>query len=140
MEFVFQKNSPLPAHTQITEQIKVALLLGNLRPGEMLPSIRDLEKELGVSRNIVRKAYMELEELGILRMIQGKGVMVNKNLKYKEDKEFLQNCDKLVETTKKSCLSIGLVFSSFARLLYQKAIEIEQEQAPLSYVDMSSDL
>jgi len=140
MEFIFQKNSPLPAHIQIKEQIKVALLLGNLRPGEMLPSIRDLEKELGISRNIARKAYMELEELGILRMIQGKGVMVNKNLKYKEDREFRQNCEKLVETTKKSCQAQGLIFSSFVRFLYHKAIEMEQEQAPLLYVDMSSEL
>jgi len=140
MEFIFQRNSPLPAHTQIAEQIKVALLLGNLRPGEMLPSIRDLEKELGLSRNIVRKAYMELEELGILRMIQGKGVMVNKNLKYKEDKEFLQNCEKLVEATRKRCQQMGLIFSSFARFLYQRAVEMEQELPPLLYVDMSSEL
>ncbi len=140
MEFIFQRNSPLPAHTQIKEQIKVALLLGNLRPGEMLPSIRDLEKELGMNRNIVRKAYVELEELGILKMIHGKGVMVNKNLKYKEDKEFLQNCENLVETTKRSCQKKGLNFSSFARYLYHKAIEFEKQQAPLLYIDMSSDL
>ncbi len=140
MNFIFQKNSPLLAHTQIKEQIKVALLLGNLRPGEMLPSIRDLEKDLGISRNIVRKAYMDLEELGILKMIQGKGVMVNKNLKYKEDREFRERCEKLVQTTNKNCQSMGLIFSSFAKFLYQKAIEMEQEQAPLLYVDMSSDL
>jgi GntR family transcriptional regulator len=140
MEFIFQKNSALPAHTQIKEQIKVALLLGNLRPGEMLPSIRDLEEELGINRNIVRKAYVELEELGILKLIHGKGVMVNKNLKYKEDKEFLQNCEELVETTKRSCQRKGLNFSSFARYLYHKAIESEKQQAPLLYVDMSSEL
>jgi GntR family transcriptional regulator len=140
MEFIFQKNGPLPAHTQIKEQIKVALLLGNLRPGEMLPSIRDLEKELGINRNIVRKAYVELEELKILKMIQGKGVMVNKNLKYKEDKEFLQNCEELVEATKKSCQRMGLALSSFARYLSHKAIELEEQRAPFLYVDMSSEL
>ena len=140
MEFILQKNCPIPAHTQIKEQIKVALLLGNLRPGEMLPSIRDLEKELGINRNIVRKAYLELEELKILKMIQGKGVMVNKNLKYKEDKDFLQNCEEVVEATRKDCQKRGLAFSSFARYLYHKAIEAEEQHAPFLYVDMSSEL
>jgi hypothetical protein len=73
-------------------------------------------------------------------MIHGKGVMVNRNLKYKEDKEFLQKAEKLVETTRKSCESMGLLFSSFARLLDHKAIEAEEEHAPLLHVDMSSDL
>lgn len=140
MEFVFEKNSPLPPHTQIKEQIKVALLLGNLRPGEILPSIRDLEKELGISRSTVRKAYLELEELGVLKLIQGKGVMVNKNLRYKEDRDFLQNCEKLAQSTRRSCQMKGLIFSSFARYLYQKAIEMEKEQATLLYVDVSSEL
>jgi hypothetical protein len=73
-------------------------------------------------------------------MIQGKGVMVNKNLKYKEDKEFLQNCEELVEATKESCQRMGLALSSFARYLYHKAIETEEQHAPFLYVDMSSDL
>jgi GntR family transcriptional regulator len=140
MEFMIQKNSPLPPLTQIKEQIKIALLLGNLRPGEILPSIRDLERELGISRNIVRKAYLELEELGILKLIHGKGVMVNKNLRYKKDKEFLDNCEQLAKETQKKCQSMGVVFSSFARYLYHKAIEAEQHQSPLIYVDISGEL
>jgi GntR family transcriptional regulator len=136
MEFVFQENSPLTAHTQIKEQIKVALMLGNLRPGEILPSIRDLEKDLGISRSIVRKAYLELEEHGILKLIQGKGVMVNKNLRYREDRQFLDNCEKLVQVTRRSCLAKGFVFSSFAKYLYQKAIEFDKESPPLIYIDV----
>jgi DNA-binding transcriptional regulator YhcF (GntR family) len=56
LDFIYQENSPISANVQIKEQIKIALLLGNLRPGEMLPSIRDLEKELGINRNVIRKA------------------------------------------------------------------------------------
>jgi hypothetical protein len=93
-----------------------------------------------MSRNLVRKAYVELEELGIVKMIQGKGVMVNRNLKYKKDEELLLAAEKLAEATRKKCQSTGLVFSSFARYLYHKAIEVEQEQSPLMFVDISSDL
>lgn len=140
MEFFVQKTSPIPIDKQLIEQIKIGLLLGELRPGEILPSIRDLESELHISRNLVRKAYVELEDAGILRLIHGKGVMVEKHLKYKENKEFLKSCEELVETTRKSCQSRGVVFSSFARFLHHRAVEIEAEEAPLLYVDMSKEL
>jgi DNA-binding transcriptional regulator YhcF (GntR family) len=140
MEFIYQENSHIPAHIQVKEQIKIALLLGNLRPGEMLPSIRDLEKELGINRNVIRKVYQELEELGILKMIQGKGVLVNKHLNYKENRGLLESCEQLVKQTQKGCQSRGLIFSSFARYLYHKAIEGEQRNTPLIYVDMTTEL
>ena len=139
-QFFIQKTSPVPIDKQLIEQIKIGLLLGELRPGEILPSIRDLESELHISRNLVRKAYVELEHAGILRLIHGKGVMVEKHLKYKENKQFLRNCEELVETTRKSCQSRGVVFSSFARFLHHRAIEIEGEETPLLYVDMSKKL
>ena len=137
MEFFIQKTSPIPIYKQLIEQIKIGLLLGELRPGEILPSIRDLETELHISRNLVRKAYVELENAGILRLIHGKGVMVEKHLQYKENKQFLKDYEQLVETTRKGCESRGVIFSSFARFLHHRAIEIEGEKAPLLYVDMS---
>jgi GntR family transcriptional regulator len=56
LKFVIQRDSSIPVHSQIKERIKTALLFGELRPGDVLPSIRDLERELGVSRAIVRRA------------------------------------------------------------------------------------
>src|SRR5687768_8494051 len=71
MDFVFDKHTPVPAHAQIQEQIKLALLLGRLRPGDTLPSIRDVEKQVGISRNLVWKAYLELQASGILNLRHG---------------------------------------------------------------------
>src|SRR5580698_9044387 len=65
MDLSLDKHSPLPPHAQIQEKIKLALLLGRLRPGDTLPSIREVEKETGISRNVVRKAYLELQTLGV---------------------------------------------------------------------------
>ncbi len=140
MVFIYQENSPITANVQIKEQIKIALLLGNLRPGEMLPSIRDLERELGINRNVIRKAYQELEEDGILKMMPGKGVLVSKHLHYKKNGELLESCEQLVRQIQKGCQSKGLLLSPFARYLYHKAIEMEQENAPLIYVDMTAAL
>lgn len=57
---------------QIKERIKIGLALGELRPGATLPSIRDLEQQLGAGRAIIRNAYLDLQESGILDMKHGR--------------------------------------------------------------------
>jgi GntR family transcriptional regulator len=50
-----------------------------LRPGDPLPSIRPLAEELRVNRNTVAKAYTELESLGVIETIAGKGCFLREN-------------------------------------------------------------
>src|SRR6266542_2568442 len=95
MEFVLERHSPLPVYAQLQEQIKIALLLGHLRPGDTLPSIRDVEKQIGISRNIVRKAYLGLQRSGILNMHHGKGVLVQRHLSYDGRGSAVQQCEVL---------------------------------------------
>src|SRR5688572_15282461 len=65
--------SGLPVYLQIVEQIKAAAASGALRDGEPLPSIRPLAEELRINRNTIAKAYAELENLGVIETIPGKG-------------------------------------------------------------------
>jgi len=62
-----------PVYLQIVDQIKAAAASGTLHAGEGLPCIRPLAEELKVNRNTIAKAYMELESLGVIETIQGKG-------------------------------------------------------------------
>lgn len=62
-----------PVHLQVADQIKAAAASGTLRPGEALPSIGPLAGELRVNRNAVVKAYSELERLGVIETLPGKG-------------------------------------------------------------------
>ena len=63
-----------PVYLQIVDQIKAASASGALQPGEALPShIRGLAEELRVNRNTIAKAYAELENLGVIETIPGKG-------------------------------------------------------------------
>ncbi len=71
--------SGLPVYLQVVEQVKAAAAAGTLQPGEALPSIRPLSEELRVNRNTVAKAYAELENLGVIETIPGKGCFVSKN-------------------------------------------------------------
>jgi GntR family transcriptional regulator len=71
--------SGLPIYLQIVEQIKAAAASGALQAGEALPSIRPLAEELRVNRNTVAKAYSELESLGIIETLPGRGCFVKEN-------------------------------------------------------------
>jgi GntR family transcriptional regulator len=68
-----------PVYLQIVDQIKAATASGALRANEALPSIRPLAEELRVNRNTIAKAYSELESIGIIEMVPGKGCFVKEN-------------------------------------------------------------
>jgi GntR family transcriptional regulator len=71
--------SGMPVYLQIVDQIKAAAASGALQPGEALPSIRPVAEELRVNRNTVAKAYAELESLGIIETLPGKGCFLKEN-------------------------------------------------------------
>ena len=71
--------SGMPVYLQIVDQIKAAAASGALQPGEALPSIRPVAEELRVNRNTVAKAYAELESLGVIETLPGKGSFLKEN-------------------------------------------------------------
>jgi len=79
MLFQISFKSGTPIYLQIVEQIKAAAASGALRPGEELPSIRPLAEELRVNRNTVAKAYSELESLGVIETLPGRGCFLKEN-------------------------------------------------------------
>src|SRR4029077_14822159 len=78
---IFQINfkSGMPIYLQLADQIKDAAASGALRPGEALPSIRPLSEELRVNRNTIAKAYSELESLGVIETLPGRGCFLKEN-------------------------------------------------------------
>src|SRR5437867_9675033 len=69
----------MPIYLQLVDQIKTAAASGALQPGEALPSIRPLAEELRLNRNTVAKAYSELESLGVIETLPGKGCFLKEN-------------------------------------------------------------
>src|SRR5438093_11586055 len=68
-----------PVYLQIVDQIKAAAASGALQPGEALPYIRPLAEELRVNRNTIAKAYSELESMGVIETLPGKGCFLKEN-------------------------------------------------------------
>ncbi len=76
---IFIKNSGgEPIYEQIYAQIKLAIISGELKTDELLPSIRNLAKDLRVSVITTKRAYEELERDGYIYTSPGKGCFVSK--------------------------------------------------------------
>lgn len=74
--FRVDRASGVPAYRQLVRQVTEALRLGWLRPGEKLPTVRDVVAGSGVNANTVLRAYRELEHAGLVEMRQGSGTFV----------------------------------------------------------------
>jgi GntR family transcriptional regulator len=69
-------NNGVPIYVQIREQLLRAIGAGTLRPGEQLPTMRELAVQLKVDLNTVRHAYDELEETGAIVIVRARGTYV----------------------------------------------------------------
>ena len=76
MKILISNQSELQIYAQIREQLKEQILNGQIPEGTVLPSIRVLAKEVGVSVITTTRAYNELEEEGFITSMQGKGSIV----------------------------------------------------------------
>jgi GntR family transcriptional regulator len=66
----------LAVYDQIVRQIKFAVADGALTPGEMVPSVRELARELAINPNTVARAYRQLQDDGVLEAVRGTGLAV----------------------------------------------------------------
>lgn len=76
MDVVVSNASPDPIYAQIKDQLKAAIINGQLTAGEKLPSIRHLATQLRVSVITTKRAYDELELEGFIDSVQGRGSFV----------------------------------------------------------------
>ena len=77
MDIILSNSSDKPIYEQISSQVKAQILSGVLAAGAKLPSIRALASDPGVSV-ITTRAYADLEQLGFICTVQGKGCFVAK--------------------------------------------------------------
>jgi GntR family transcriptional regulator len=71
--------SGVPVYLQLIEQVKHAVDVGALSPGDQLPAIRRVAEDMVINPNTVAKAYRELEHEGVIELRQGSGAFVTEN-------------------------------------------------------------
>jgi len=87
MKMIISNSSPTPIYEQIKNSIISQIMNDELNENDMIPSIRNLAKDIKISVMTIKKAYDELEEEGYIKSIQGKGTFVSpKNSELAKDK------------------------------------------------------
>lgn len=108
MNIKIQSKSGIPIYTQIAQQLKKEIIVGNLKAGEPLPSIRGLASDLKISVITTKRAYEELEQEGLVYSVPGKGFYVDDpDLAYLEEKKTL-GVQEIVTDALKQCKAAGL--------------------------------
>ena len=108
MNININNSSTVPLYEQIQNQIKTQILNGTLAPGEGLPSIRNLAKELKVSIITSKRAYEELEKEGFVETVTGKGTFVAKQNTERMKEIMLYEIENKLEEIIKQAKSVGV--------------------------------
>jgi GntR family transcriptional regulator len=77
--FSVNPSAGAPLYVQLTEQIKRAIAVGALDPGERLPTVKGLAHELKLNANTVARVYRDLEREGVIDTTPGRGSFVREN-------------------------------------------------------------
>jgi GntR family transcriptional regulator len=76
MFFDINTQNGVPVYEQVFRQITFAIANGGLASGEIVPSVRQMARELAINPNTVARAYRQLQDEGIVETMRGSGLMV----------------------------------------------------------------
>ncbi|NLL49413.1 MAG: GntR family transcriptional regulator [Firmicutes bacterium] len=114
-----------PIYLQIIEEFKRQIVTGLLKPGDKVPSQRDLAAQIKVNANTVQRAYREMEILGLVETLRGQGTFVCQNDQIVEEtkSEMLTN---LVDDFVRSVQALGLSQEAILEVLKRRFADLEK--------------
>jgi GntR family transcriptional regulator len=87
IRFRLDRKSGVPAYRQVVDQVRQALRLGILKPGDQLPTVRDVVKQIAINPNTVHRAYRDLEAQGLTEGRPGSGTFIRRSLSKVPDQQ-----------------------------------------------------
>jgi GntR family transcriptional regulator len=115
MLFRVNQSSGVPLYVQLMDQVKHAIEMGAIRPGEQLPTIRKVAEDLVMNPNTVARAYRELEHAGIIEVKHGAGAFVSQSAT--GPTKVLRKAQAVVQTAVERLASSGLTDEEIRRLV-----------------------
>ncbi|HWQ57482.1 MAG TPA: GntR family transcriptional regulator [Clostridia bacterium] len=131
---VLDYNSATPIYRQIAEQLMRDIKTGALRPGERLPTERELAASLQIARGTVKRAYRELSDNNIIEVIQGSGSYVY-NEREPADLERRRQAAELIEKDYDTLASFGMSHQEIKTLLH---ITLAKKAPPEAYARVAA--
>jgi GntR family transcriptional regulator len=117
MKFHIDPASGVPFYRQIIDQIKYAIARDELKPGDQLPTVRQLAVDLAINPNTVSKAYSQLEILDILQTQQGSGTFISPQKVEVSELERQEKLDALCREFVSSAASYGFTINDLIEAL-----------------------
>ena len=77
-----------PLYEQVEEKFRNLILMGVLEPGSRMPSVRQLAMELSINPNTIQRAYMQLEQEGLIYPVKGTGNFIADSDECEGDRAF----------------------------------------------------
>lgn len=128
MDIILSNTSDLPIYEQISQQIKRHILSEELSCGEKLPSIRALANGLHVSVITTKRAYSDLEALGFIETVQGKGSFVVAGNRELLREEGLRRVEELLAKAANEATQLGVSRDELHSMLDLMADESHTEK------------
>jgi len=108
MKLQINSESGVPIYIQIEDEIHAQIAAGQLKPGEQLPTIREMAADLRVNLNTVARAYLELDREGVISTQRGRGTFVTGSLDQKQvQKRREKKLDAIVMNSIEEALHLG---------------------------------
>jgi GntR family transcriptional regulator len=126
LQFRLDRKSGVPAYRQVVDQVRQALRLGILRPGDQLPTVRDVVKQIAINPNTVHRAYRDLEAQGLTEGRPGSGTYIRRSLsKVPQEQPQLQ---RHLEKWMRAARAAGLGDEAIAALVAEAAETSKKEE------------
>jgi GntR family transcriptional regulator len=138
MEFQIKRNSSIPIVKQFQEQIKLSISMGMLKRGDILPSIREVEKQTGINRGQIHRAFLDLRKSGLLAPAPGRRTAVA--ISAAAPASVNKKCQELTKDIIQRIRKIGISPIAYARYLSQSAQEDERKFPFIAYVDLDKEV
>jgi GntR family transcriptional regulator len=119
--------SPTPLYEQIAARVRMSVAAGDLGPGDALPSVRALARDLRVNPATVVQAYRDLAADGFVELRHGQGTFVQEVPTFVREEERAAQATKLVRTLLQDAARLGISVEELARALnVETGVEIRE--------------
>jgi GntR family transcriptional regulator len=120
IEFRLDRHCGVPAYRQIIDQVRHAIHLGILQPGDQLPTVREVVRQITINPNTVHRAYRELELQGLTEGRTGSGTFIRRSLSEVSDRqpELLNQLEVWIKRAREAGLEIEAVEALIAEAMH----------------------
>jgi DNA-binding transcriptional regulator YhcF (GntR family) len=130
-----QHGSSIPPEQQLIAFLKIGIMLGAFQPGDKLPSVRQLEQQVGLGRNVIWRAYTKLAECGAITIEGRRRAIVNPSFGCEKASQLIAVCEWLAHDMLERVVSLRLNSQSFARFLNLRIQQSELLERDVIFVE-----